>query len=110
MQATYANYIVFGAAGLALLYAFYCYWVVSKVEMTKESLKVTALSESDKEQMLAKQQAKLPPQTQQEALELMLRISGLITDGAIEFLKKEYLYLAVFCVFFSILIYFAVDY
>lgn len=40
----------------------------------------------------------------------MVKISGLIRDGAIEFLKKEYLYLAAFCAGFSVLIYFAVDY
>ena len=40
----------------------------------------------------------------------MLRISDLIKNGAHEFLKKEYTYLAVFCGFFSILIYFAVDF
>jgi Na+/H+-translocating membrane pyrophosphatase len=41
---------------------------------------------------------------------MMLKISELIKDGADEFLRKEYLYLSVFCVAFSILIYFAVDY
>jgi len=40
----------------------------------------------------------------------MLKVSTLISNGAIEFLKKEYTYLGVFCAFFSILIYFAVDF
>ena len=39
----------------------------------------------------------------------MLKIAELIKNGAIEFLKKEYCYLAVFCGIFSILIYLAVD-
>lgn len=56
------------------------------------------------------QHKKMPPQTQQECLELMNKISDLIRNGAIEFLKKEYLYLAVFCSIFGALIYFAVDF
>ena len=39
----------------------------------------------------------------------MLRIAKLIEDGAITFIKKEYAYLGVFCLAFSVLIYLAVD-
>ena len=40
----------------------------------------------------------------------MLKISTLISNGAIEFLKKEYTYLSVFCALFSVVIYLAVDF
>jgi H+-translocating diphosphatase len=40
---------------------------------------------------------------------MMEKISVLIKNGAYEFLKKEYTYLAVFCGIFSILIYIATD-
>ena len=40
----------------------------------------------------------------------MIKISTLISNGAIEFLKKEYSYLTIFCALFSALIYFAVDF
>ena len=40
----------------------------------------------------------------------MIRISELISNGSNEFLKKEYTYLAFFCVPFACLIYFAVDF
>ena len=52
----------------------------------------------------------MPPQTQQECFDLMMKISDLIKDGAIEFLKKEYLWLSIFCIGFALLIYFAVDF
>jgi inorganic pyrophosphatase len=39
----------------------------------------------------------------------MIKVSDLITSGAIEFLKKEYTYLAVFCAVFGALIYCTVD-
>ena len=49
---------------------------------------------------MAQQHHKMPPQTQQECFDMMLKISELIKDGAIEF----------FCLAFSLLIYFAVDF
>ncbi len=52
----------------------------------------------------------MPPETQEEALQMMEKISGLIRNGANEFLKKEYTYLTVFCGLFSILIYIATDF
>jgi len=41
---------------------------------------------------------------------MMIKVSELIKSGAIEFLKKEYLYLCIFCGAFAILIYFTVDF
>ena len=52
----------------------------------------------------------MPPQTKQEAFDKMIRISKLIEDGAITFLRKEYAYLGIFCLAFSVLIYLAVDF
>ena len=52
----------------------------------------------------------MPPQTKQEAFDKMIRIAKLIEDGAITFLRKEYAYLGVFCLAFSVLIYLAVDF
>ena len=52
----------------------------------------------------------MPPQTKEEAFDKMIRISKLIEDGAITFLRKEYAYLGVFCLAFSVLIYLAVDF
>ena len=40
MQAEYAHYIIFGSAILSLLYAAYCFWAITKVEMTKDTVKV----------------------------------------------------------------------
>ena len=80
------------------------------MQMTASTLKVAPISEKEKEEILAMQHKKMPPQTKQEAFNLMKRISELIRTGSNEFLKKEYTYLAGFCFFFSILVYFAVDY
>ena len=110
LQATYANYLIFGASFMALAYGFYCYMYLQQLQMTPDNIKVEQLSEKEKEEIVAMQHKTMPPQTQQEAFDMMLRISGLIRTGANEFLKKEYTYLAVFCFFFSILIYFAVDF
>lgn len=40
---------------------------------------------------------------------MMQKISKLIKDGAITFLIKEYVYLSVFCIIFSILLAFTVE-
>lgn len=53
---------------------------------------------------------RIPPQTQEECLALMIELSETIKSGSNEFLKKEYSYLALFCVLFGALIYCAVDY
>lgn len=110
MQAEYAHYIIFGSAILSLLYAAYCFWAITKVEMTKDTVKVHQLTDRERDELAASQHARMPPQTQEEAFELMKKVSQLISNGAIEFLKKEYTYLTVFCLIFSIAIYFAVDY
>ena len=41
---------------------------------------------------------------------MMKKVSGLIKSGAIEFLRKEYTFLAIFCGIFGVLIYFTVDF
>ena len=36
LQTSIANYIIFGSAALGLLYAFYCYRVLQKLEMKQD--------------------------------------------------------------------------
>lgn len=108
MQAQFANYIIFGSAILALVYALYCFVQVNKINMTKEVVRVQ--NADDNELITSGQDKAGPPKTQEEAFNMMLKVSELIKNGANEFLRKEYTYLAVFCFFFSLLIYFAVDF
>lgn len=67
------------------------------------------LTEDEIEALKEKKVEKMPPQTQEECLECMLQIAETIKNGAVTFLKKEYTYLALFCVGFSALIYLTVD-
>ena len=78
MKAEYAHYLIFGASILALLYATYCFWSIHKLLMTKEAVKVHQLSDRERDELMASQHARMPPQTQEEAFELMLKVSGLI--------------------------------
>jgi len=100
--------LIFGSSFLAIGYAGYCYWAISQMKMTPEQVKVQILTAKEKEEIQA-MNATIPPETQQDALEMMLKISGLIRSGANEFLTKEYTYLTVFCGIFSVLIYIATD-
>ena len=63
MQAQYAHYIIFGSAILALIYAAYCFLAVKKVEMNKEAVKVAQLSDKEKEELMAMNHQRMPPQT-----------------------------------------------
>jgi len=77
--------------------------MVEKVEMTHEIIKVnTELNEDDPET------ADLP-RTSEAALAEMIKINKYIKEGAITFLKKEYLYLSVFCLIFGIVLLCTVD-
>ena len=49
------------------------------------------------------------PQTPEECFNLMERIATTIQEGAITFLKQEYLYLTYFCLAFGLLIYFTAE-
>lgn len=50
-----------------------------------------------------------PPQTPEACFMLMQQIARTIQEGAITFLKQEYLYLTIFCLLFSILVYFTAE-
>lgn len=56
-----------------------------------------------------KEKDSVPPQTAGEVFELMQKIASLIKNGAITFLIREFTYLTVFCLVFSVLIYFTVE-
>ena len=109
MKAEYAHWIIFTSAILSIIYAVYCFWVVTQVRMTKDTVKVHQLSDRERDE-LAASHYEMPPQTQQEAFDMMLKVSKAISDGSNEFIAKEYTYLTIFCLFFSIAIYFAVDF
>jgi H(+)-translocating pyrophosphatase len=71
--------------------------------MTHEIIKVnTELNEDDPET------ADLP-RTSEAALAEMIKINKYIKEGAITFLKKEYLYLSLFCLIFGIVLLCTVD-
>jgi len=77
--------------------------MVEKVQMTHEVVKVnTELNEDDPET------ADLPRDSE-SALKEMIKINQYIKDGAITFLKKEYLYLSLFCLVFGIVLLCTVD-
>jgi len=55
MQAFYANYLIFSAGILALAYAGYCFSVIYRVKMTKDTIKVNILSEDERDSLLGMQ-------------------------------------------------------
>ena len=67
------------------------------------------LTEVEMEILKNKKVEKMPPQTQEECLNLMLQLAETIKNGSSAFLKKEYSYLGLFCLLFGALIYVTVD-
>mmetsp|Transcript_7186 Transcript_7186/g.5167 ORF Transcript_7186/g.5167 Transcript_7186/m.5167 type:complete len:119 (+) Transcript_7186:255-611(+) len=51
----------------------------------------------------------MPPKSSEDCFDLMQKIAKLIKDGAITFLIKEYIYLSIFCILFSVLLAFTVE-
>jgi len=51
LQASIANYLIIGSALFAIGYAYYSYWDLSKLVMTKDTLKVSQLSEEKKDEI-----------------------------------------------------------
>ena len=109
LKSNWANYIILGSSVLSMLWALYQVYWINGIEMTKDSIKVGKLTDEE-QQELQKEGKSMPPQTEQEVLDMMVKVSDLIKSGAIEFLKKEYTFLAIFCGIFSILLYATVDY
>lgn len=77
---------------------------MKKVELKAEKIKVNQ-DQKDKDDP---EKADLP-WTPQECMERMIQINTYIREGADTFLKKEYTYLLIFVVFFSGVLFAAVD-
>ena len=55
MQAFYANYLIYSAGLLALVYAGYCFYVIYRIKMTKDTIRVNILSEDERDSLLGMQ-------------------------------------------------------
>ena len=104
----YANIIIFSAALFALLWGFISFRSVASVDMKAEGIQVSQLTQEEIQEKESRGE-RIPPQSQDECFNLMLKIADTVKTGADEFLKKEYAYLALFELAFGLLIYAAVD-
>mmetsp|Transcript_32179 Transcript_32179/g.31495 ORF Transcript_32179/g.31495 Transcript_32179/m.31495 type:complete len:134 (+) Transcript_32179:111-512(+) len=77
--------------------------------MTDSSHLVKKKGEGEGEGFLDKEKGGTQPEEAAELLKEMHHISELIKDGAISFLKQEYLYLSIFLILFAILLVFTVE-
>ena len=108
LSTEYANIIIFSAAIFALVWGFISFRAVGSVDMKAEAIQVSELSQEEIQDKQSRGE-RIPPQSQEECLDLMLKIADTVKTGADEFLKKEYAYLALFELAFGLLIYVAVD-
>jgi len=77
---------------------------VNRVELHHDKIKVNS-SEDDK----AADTTNQLPWTQAAVKKQMEHVNKCVKDGSKTFLKKEYTYLTIFCIFFAIILLVAVD-
>jgi inorganic pyrophosphatase len=100
---TWTHYFIIAMAVASIGWAVAHAVMVEKVEMHAENVQVNEeVDPNDPEQ-------KDLPTTPEAALAEMVKINTYIKDGAITFLKKEYLYLTIFCFLFGIVLLCTVD-
>jgi len=104
IKSTYAHYIIFGCALFACAWAGWCTFMVTRVEVKAENVKPN----EDETERADPSMADMP-WDKEECTARMLLTNQYIKDGAKTFLKKEYTYLSIFCVLFSILLLCVVD-
>mmetsp|Transcript_117054 Transcript_117054/g.162741 ORF Transcript_117054/g.162741 Transcript_117054/m.162741 type:complete len:224 (-) Transcript_117054:1773-2444(-) len=100
---SWSHYFIIAMSVAAIFWAVAHAVMVEKVEMDAANVQVnTEIDPNDPEQ-------KDLPTTPETALAEMEKINKYIKDGAITFLKKEYLYLSIFCLVFGIVLLCTVD-
>jgi inorganic pyrophosphatase len=87
---------IFLSAIISLLFGAYNWWAVASIEVTLGG-EETGINEA----ML---------ETQKKREEEMIRVSGIIADGAKTFLFQEYVYLVIFMICFAIIIALVAEY
>jgi len=92
--------------------------LLNKVEMDASKIRVASSEDLDPEErkLLTKEEIlaldaneKYMPKTPEDALVQMKLINTYVKDGAQTFLKKEYLYLTIFCALFGVILLCCVD-
>ena len=109
LQMKYSPIIIFSACFVGIFWAVYNVAKINRIDMTADVIKYKGMTKETKED-LEKEGKPIPYQTPEECLEAMKRVAGLIESGAIEFIRKEYTFLTIFCGAFGTLIYFTVDF
>jgi len=102
---SWSHYFIIGMSVAAIFWAIAHAVLVEKAEMDESKVTVATLTA----EQLEDPETKDLPNTPKAALDEMIKINGFIKDGAITFLKKEYLYLTIFCFVFGIVLLCTVD-
>lgn len=118
MEKHYTDAIVYTMCILSIGWAIVQTILINRIPMSPDKVKVNILSSSEMAHLRGKDQEKSSenlnssaeiPQTPEACFLMMKHIASLIKSGAITFLRKEYLYLTIFCSGFAILVYFTAE-
>ena len=114
METTNTEWIVYLMCFIAIAWAVYLTIHIYRMNMDPAKVRIAYVETSSNEALQTDPESKElekdeTPQTSQECFMMMKYIAELISSGAITFLKKEYLYLEIFCILFAVILYFAAE-
>jgi len=105
IESNYSQYVIFGCGVLAIVWGAVNAMFVKNVQLDSEKIYPNTNEDDKKDEAYAA----MMPWTSEGCRERMEEINVMIKEGAITFLKKEYLALTIYCTFFSLVIMAAVD-
>ena len=107
MQSGTSQLIVYSMCLLAVVWAAIQTTLIHRMNMDPHRVKIA----SDFDQISEEDNPKNAdiPQTPVQCFKMMRHIADLVQSGAITFLKKEYIYLEIFCVIFALILYFTAE-
>lgn len=109
MGTTHSEWIIYSMCVLAISWAAVQTLLITRMEMVSSRVKVHILEDKELLRDDEGQASADIPQTPEACFDLMKKIAEKIQSGAISFLKQEYFYLSIFCLAFSVLIYFTAE-
>jgi len=108
----FSHYVILGCSVFGLVWGGINACFVNNVKLEADQIRVNperATGDTAEKQKEAEQYNEMMPWDQQGVMDRMIEINKAVKDGAITFLKKEYLALAIFIALFSVLVLCAVD-
>ena len=109
MQSGTSQFIVYSMCLLAVVWAAIQTMLIHRMNMDPHRVKIASDFDQISEEDTSNPKNADTPQTPVQCFKMMRHIAELVQSGAITFLKKEYIYLEIFCVIFAVILYLSAE-